>query len=169
MQKWFFSGVFLFFGASSFQNANAGLAICPLPIGSPAQSPEMVVASVLEKYQVPDPLTALILSQAKLESGHFTSSVYRNSNNPFGMRPAKVRKHKACGQYNGYAAYETLAHAVEDYLLWMEAMCLPLHLSDPESFVRFLQSKGYFEAAPSAYLRQLNQLFSSTIKKEILA
>ena len=169
MQKWVFLVLFLVFGVSSFQHAKDASCVSRRIISSPALSPEMVVASVLQENQVPVPLSALILSQAKLESGHFTSNVFINANNPFGMRPARVRRHRACGQYNGYAAYESLAHAVEDYLLWMETVCIPLHIDSPESFVRFLLSKGYFEADETAYLRQLRQIMQFTKKNEIVA
>jgi hypothetical protein len=169
MQKWVFLVLFLVFGVSSFQHAKDASCVSRRIISSPALSPEMVVASVLQENQVPVPLSALILSQAKLESGHFTSGVYTYANNPFGMRPARVRKHKACGQYNGYAAYESLSHAVEDYLLWMDAVCIPLHIDNPESFVRFLLSKGYFEADETDYLRQLRQLIQFAKKDELAA
>lgn len=169
MQKWVLSSFILFSSLTSFQNTLALRDTNSVFFQQSPQTPESIVSEILEKNQVPEKLSALILSQAILESGHFTSNVFFQANNPFGMRPAKVRKQVACGQYNGYAAYESVAHAVEDYVLWMQAVCIPLHIDTPEAFVRFLLSKGYFEADETDYLRQLRQLILYTKNKEIIA
>ncbi len=153
----------------------APLGHLPLPQGERkriainAQSPEQQIRKVLSNRGVSDATAELIVAQAKLESGHFQSSVYNQTNNPFGMRPARVRKHLVCGQYRGYAVYESLSHAVEDYLLWMEFVCIPLHIADPATFVRFLESRGYFEASAYEYLRQIRGLLASSAKDENFA
>lgn len=138
-------------------------------VGESELSPEQQIRQVLANGGVCVETAELIIAQAKVESGHFMSSVYLQTNNPFGMRPARVRKHRVCGQYRGYAAYESLTHAVEDYLLWMEFARIPFSITDAAMFVQFLQARGYFETSGREYLRQIQGVLSSQVRQEIVA
>lgn len=59
--------------------------------------------------------TNLIYAQAKHETGNFTSSIFKNNNNLFGMKLAKKRSTTAIGEKSGHAVYKTLFHSVLDY------------------------------------------------------
>lgn len=61
-----------------------------------------IVMSNLE-IQHPD----IVIAQAKLETGNFTSYLFKVSNNLFGFR-----------NYNGYKKYKTWQASVEDYSNW---------------------------------------------------
>ena len=45
----------------------------------------------------------IVLAQAKHESGHFKSSIFKESNNMFGMKEAKIRLNLAAGTQYGHA------------------------------------------------------------------
>jgi flagellum-specific peptidoglycan hydrolase FlgJ len=64
----------------------------------------------------------IVLAQAILESGNFTSRVTKHNNNLFGMRMPKVRQTTAVGQRYGYARYYNWKDSVKDYKLWQEAL-----------------------------------------------
>jgi len=60
---------------------------------------------------------AILVSQAKLESG-FRSNIFVRNNNLFGMRLAKQRPTTANGSKQGYAFYDNWKMSVFDYVLW---------------------------------------------------
>jgi flagellum-specific peptidoglycan hydrolase FlgJ len=64
----------------------------------------------------------IVLAQAVLESGNFSSKVAKQNNNLFGMKMPKVRETTAVGQRYGYARYYNWKDSVKDYKLWQEAL-----------------------------------------------
>ena len=59
--------------------------------------------------------TRLIYAQAYHETGNFTSKVFKQNKNPFGMRQAKIRKNFATGTSLGHATFSSLFNSVRDY------------------------------------------------------
>lgn len=57
----------------------------------------------------------IALAQAKLETGNYTSKVFRENNNLFGMREAKQRITTAKGTEHNHAYYHTWFESVLDY------------------------------------------------------
>ena len=60
----------------------------------------------------------ILLKQAKIESGNYTSNVYRNSCNLYGMRKVGKRNTTQRGVYNGYGVYDNWCLSVLDRMLW---------------------------------------------------
>ena len=61
----------------------------------------------------------ILLKQAKIESGNYTSNVYMNTNNLYGMK--KVGKRQTTqlhNTYNGYGCYTNWCESVLDRMLW---------------------------------------------------
>ena len=54
-----------------------------------------------------------IVAQAAHESGNFSSKVYKENNNPFGIK--YIGQDEAEGEKGGYAYYLTVGLAVKDY------------------------------------------------------
>jgi hypothetical protein len=54
----------------------------------------------------------IVLAQAKHESGHFKSNIFKESNNMFGMKEAKVRLNLAKGTQFGHAYYDNWEDSV---------------------------------------------------------
>ncbi len=57
----------------------------------------------------------IALAQAKLETGNFTSKIFRENNNLFGMREAKQRITTAKGTEHNHAYYHSWYESVLDY------------------------------------------------------
>jgi flagellum-specific peptidoglycan hydrolase FlgJ len=57
-------------------------------------------------------------AQAVLETGDFTSNIFKENNNLFGMRLAKKRFTLATGENRGHAVYRNWQESVDDYILW---------------------------------------------------
>lgn len=64
-----------------------------------------------QQIEFPD----IVFAQAILESGSFTSRVFKHNKNLFGMRLPKKRETTAIGQKYGYAVYDFWQDSVEDY------------------------------------------------------
>jgi len=57
----------------------------------------------------------IVLRQAMLESGNFTSDIFLNANNIFGIRRAKIRLTPAIDEYKGHAKYLHWYDSTRDY------------------------------------------------------
>ena len=62
----------------------------------------------------------IALAQAKLETGHFKSKIFRDNHNLFGMKQARVRENTAKGTRHNHAYYEDWKSSVTDYILWVK-------------------------------------------------
>lgn len=61
----------------------------------------------------------ILLKQAKLESGNYTSSVYKNTNNLYGMKKVGSRQTTQLNTtYKGYGCYTNWCESVLDRMLW---------------------------------------------------
>ena len=61
----------------------------------------------------------ILLKQAKLESGNYTSDVYTNANNLYGMKKVGKRQTTQLNTtYKGYGCYTNWCESVLDRMLW---------------------------------------------------
>lgn len=61
----------------------------------------------------------ILLKQAKIESGNYTSNVYMNTNNLYGMRKVGKRQTTQLNTtYKGYGCYTNWCESVLDRMLW---------------------------------------------------
>lgn len=60
----------------------------------------------------------IVLAQAKLETGDFTSKIFRENHNLFGMREARVRINIARGTQYNHAYYNNWYESVYDYAFY---------------------------------------------------
>ena len=65
----------------------------------------------------------VVFAQAVLESGQFTSKLFKSANNLFGMKIPTKRESSANGKTkSGYSSYEDWNFSVYDYSLWQNFM-----------------------------------------------
>jgi uncharacterized FlgJ-related protein len=83
-------------------------------------------------YQIRVQHPLVVTAQAILETGNFTSKVFKENNNLYGMTLAKSRPTLAIGVRNGYAVYRTWQESAIDYALWQS------------SFARNLSEEDYY-------------------------
>jgi len=110
-------------------------------------NPRQTIARVLgkSKYKA---YTCWITQQSVLETGNFTSKIFNDFNNGFGMGVPRIRKSLRIGDYlasNGerFSTYKNFEDSVADYLLYANYFNMPTNFNRPEQFVDFLVSKGY--------------------------
>lgn len=63
----------------------------------------------------------IILAQSILETGHFSSRIFIENNNLFGMKQARARSTTALGTQLGHAYYDNWKESVLDYALFQNA------------------------------------------------
>lgn len=83
--------------------------------------PEQINDSILYKFLVdnnawyPD----ILLKQAKIESGNYSSNIYLNTNNLYGMKKVGKRQTTQLNNtYKGYGCYNNWCLSVLDRMLW---------------------------------------------------
>lgn len=62
----------------------------------------------------------IVVLQSRLETGNYTSDIFRNGNNLFGMKYPGRRPTVAAGIYKEHAKYSHWSDSVMDYALWQE-------------------------------------------------
>jgi uncharacterized FlgJ-related protein len=85
----------------------------------------------------------VVLAQARLETGNFTSKVFRENNNLFGMKLPRVRNTTAIGEQNSHATYAN----------WLQSV-VKKHRTK-RAYLRYL-SKNYAE--DKKYIHKLKQM-----------
>lgn len=85
----------------------------------------------------------IVYAQAKLETGNFTSKIFKENNNLFGMREAKVRPTTNKGTENNHAYFDTWYDSVLDYAMYSAAYLHDIKTED--EYFQYL-SQNYAEA-----------------------
>lgn len=104
-----------------------------------------------------DPVAKYITAQAAHETANFSSIVFKENNNPFGIK--YFDQDEAEGARGGYAYYLTLGQAVQDYKRVYRSYGKLLSLKI-EHFVKFLKEHNYFEAPEAEYLKGVQWFYN---------
>lgn len=80
-----------------------------------------------------------VVAQAKIESANYTSPLYQKTNNLFGMKKVRTRKHTQTGEFSGYGSYINWQMSVIDRILW-EIFTFKGMMPDEDSYLNALRS-----------------------------
>lgn len=89
------------------------ITLCEIPKFSKENLQEYLISNCVLHPEI-------AYAQAVLETGNFTSRIFRENNNLFGMKLAEKRRTLAVGERYGHACYDTWQDSVDDYLLWQQ-------------------------------------------------
>jgi uncharacterized FlgJ-related protein len=95
----------------------------------------------------------IVLAQAKLETGNFTSKSFTIHNNLFGMKIPKSRLTVATGERFGHASYEHWTYSVMDYALFQSTFARKIRTR--KGYMRYL-SRNYAE--DENYINKIGKL-----------
>jgi hypothetical protein len=93
-----------------------------------------------------------IAAQAVHETGNFTSHIYKENNNLFGMKLAAIRPTTATGENYDHATYKSIEDSIQDYIYWSNFVGMPKSFNSVKIFVDYLKRKSYFEDTIENYL-----------------
>ena len=85
----------------------------------------------------------IVIAQAKLETGNFTSPIFRESNNLFGMKHPRVRQTTSLGSHRGHAYYHHWTDSVRDYVMWLQYYQQRGYCT--RDYIAFITAIGYAE------------------------
>jgi uncharacterized FlgJ-related protein len=97
----------------------------------------------------------IALAQAKLETGNYTSKIFRESNNLFGMKEAKSRITTAKGTQFNHAYYESWTESVYDFA-FHQCRYLP-NIKTEEQYFQYL---GQNYAEDPNYINRLKDIIN---------
>jgi uncharacterized FlgJ-related protein len=95
----------------------------------------------------------IVFAQAKLESSHFKSKIFRENHNLFGMKLPRKRKTTATGENRGHSVYSNWMSSVQDYKLWQDRIIHKLNTKN--KYYAYL-GKNY--AADENYVKLLKRM-----------
>src|ERR1035437_9342411 len=116
-------------------------------------SPEKFKAYILElnvKYP------HIVFAQAEIETGHFTSRIFKENHNCFGMKVATKRPTTNKGEENGHAYYDNWKASVVDYAFYSAQ-----YLSDIKSEKEYLQYLGKSYAQDTGYVYKIKRIIAN--------
>ena len=99
----------------------------------------------------------IVYAQAVLETGSFSSKVFRVNNNLFGMKVAKSRPTTALGLRRGHAFYKDWRMSVVDYALFQSAYTRKIRTE--EGYYKYL-SRNY--ATDVTYVNKLRVIVNKS-------
>jgi flagellum-specific peptidoglycan hydrolase FlgJ len=114
---------------------------------------ETALIALMKELKIKYPEVAL--SQARLETGNFTSEIFKENHNLFGMKMAEQRPTSAIGINRGHAAYTSWQESVVDYALFQSFIIAKLQNVTRESYRKHIQ-KYYSET--SDYLARMDRV-----------
>jgi predicted hydrocarbon binding protein len=126
-----------------------------------SQSKEFKSLTVEQKAH----LSELLAAQAAHETGDFTSRIFSENNNAFGMK-ASTRNYES-GERYGHAIYLSLGDSIKDMLEYLSDKIKPLkeiaEMSISE-YAIYLKSVGYFEDTVQNYTSGLMSFYEGEKK-----
>ena len=147
----------------------------PEPTAEEEEAPETREQRIITNYKVirdalpssiSDVTAKILTAQAMHETGIFTSRLYIENNNLFGMRQPTARESLSLGGVDGWSNFATLENSVGDLLLYFKEFGLKPTWKEPNVYVKQIREKGYFT---DLYINYFNAVRShlATVKNLI--
>lgn len=95
----------------------------------------------------------VVLAQAKIETGNFTSKIFRENNNMFGMKLPERRQTTAVGESRNHAKYTDWIQSIKDYKLWQDEM---IHKAPTKRAYLAYLKRNYAE--DKNYIKKIKQI-----------
>lgn len=104
----------------------------------------------------------IVLAQAKMESGNYTSQLFHSNHNLLGMRKARRRITTAEKEKNCYAWYRDFKDCIHDYGMWQATI-----MCDVTTEEQYFQKLGERYAEDVDYVSKLKDLINKQKLKNI--
>lgn len=119
----------------------------------------------------PDVVAKLIISQSQHETGNWTSTVFKDDHNGFGMKVPSIRKDPyikgpsvhAVKREGGipYAHYDNLADSTRSLIHWIKYNKIDwADIDTPEKYADVFKRKKYYGDALSTYTHRLSVFYN---------
>lgn len=98
-----------------------------------------------------------ITAQAAHETGNFTSQVFHENNNLFGM--TYVGQLNSLGDKNGYANYENIDQCIKDFTEYYRRSGYSPSFGSVAEYITTIKAHGYFEADVNEYVNGVEYFY----------
>lgn len=115
---------------------------------------EQALIVYLTELRIPHP--HIVLAQARLETGNFTSTIFKESNNIFGMKRAYRRPSTAIGTHRNHAKYNHWKDSVLDFALYKA------YVAQNKDEVQYMALLGNSYAEDPNYTRKVRRIVLET-------
>lgn len=105
-------------------------------------------------------LARYITAQAAHETGNFTSKIFKENNNLFGMKKPAVRKTYAIGENKGHAVFKDITDCIKDFQIYLSNFKYLSNYSSIDNYVQELKRKRYFEADLQEYKNGVKHFYN---------
>jgi len=105
-------------------------------------------------------MARFITAQAAHETGNFTSKIFEENNNLFGMKLPAIRKTLAIGENKGHAVYKSIQDCIKDFKLYFDSFKYISSYSSIELYVKALKRNRYFEADEEQYKKGCEHFYN---------
>lgn len=146
-------GIGFAYNAKSFFSASEAKGKLSATSGTHSDFSEKALVSLMKELKIKYPEVAL--SQARLETGNFTSAIFKENHNLFGMKMAELRPTSAIGINRGHALYSNWRESVVDYALFQSFIISRLKTVSKDAYRQHIQ-KYYSET--SDYLARIDRV-----------
>jgi uncharacterized FlgJ-related protein len=92
----------------------------------------------------------IVVAQSEIETGHYSSNIFKENHNLFGLKEAKLRPTTAKGTNNNHAFYFSWRESCQDYALFQAA-----YLKNVKSEDEYLQYLKQNYAQDSSYINKI--------------
>ena len=99
-----------------------------------------------------------IAAQAAFETANFTSQIFQDNNNYFGMKFAG--QINATGEKNGFAYYKNLSDSVNDFLIYYDKMQYKKYYPTLDEYIAALALNTYYTAPYKQYLSGVKHYYN---------
>lgn len=96
-------------------------------------------------------MSRFLTAQAAHETANFTSSIFKENNNLFGMKRPVIRQTTAIGENKGHAVYSSIEDSIKDMALYFKRRGYLSNYSTVGAYVKELKAKSYFEDTAQNY------------------
>lgn len=95
----------------------------------------------------------IVIAQSKIETGYYTSDIFKENHNLFGMKEAKLRPTTALGTNNAHAFYTGWRESCQDYALFQASYLR--NITSEKEYLEYLK-QNY--AQDSSYVNKIIKL-----------
>ena len=119
---------------------------------------QKTIAESMEAIGASIEVATFVAAQATLESGNFSSDIFNENKNFFGMKKAKCRPTTAIGTNRNHAMYKINYDCMIDYYLWLVYNGFNQNtLKDLDKFKMRLRDSGYCPLKD--YIDRINTIY----------
>jgi len=121
------------------------------------EKPLQAIFKILREQGLEPSMIRLLQAQAIHETGNFTSRLFLENNNVFGMKIPSIRKTLNVAPANEiFSQFVSVGDSVKDMLLYLDHFSIPLNLADPFLYAQVLKDKNYYEDPVEVYFKGLS-------------